>query len=181
VRHPGIKVDILTEVIETVWDCQKGRFKSVELGRVQLDKMRVKTPVWQLPAGIPGALVAPGTVDAGALADDVGRYINMSANTTVNAAVVRVTVESSAGNVLKGQSTAAGATLSARVYQGGVEITGDVDASRFSWKRESGNASADAAWAAAHAGVKSVGVTAAEFSANPAIYHCDVADEPEEA
>ena len=173
VRHPGIKVDVLTEVIETVWDYLTGRFKSVELGRVQLDRTRVKTPVWQLPTGIPGTLFAPGTVGAGALADDV-------ANTIVPAAVVAVAVSSSAGNILKGQSTAMGSTLSARVYRGGTDITDTVDASLFSWSRESGSAVADAAWAAAHAGMKSVGVTAAEFAAVPAIYHCDIMDEPEE-
>ena len=174
VRHPGIKVDVLTEVIETVWDCLTGRFKSLELGRVQLERTRVKTPVWQLPTGIPGTLVAPGTVDVGALADDVGSII-------VPAAVVTVAVSSSAGSIIKGQSTSAGSTLTARVYRGGTEITDDVDASLFRWTRESGNSQADAAWAAAHAGVKSVSVTAAEFSLNPAIYHCDVADAPEEA
>jgi len=152
VRHPGIKVDVLTEVIETVWDCLTGRFKSVELGRVQLDRSRVKTPVWQLPTGIPGTLFVPGTVDAGALADDVGSVIDLSANTTVNAAVMRVTVESSAGNVLKGQSTGVGTTLTARVYRGGVEVTSDLDAALFSWTRESGDAVADAAWAVAHHG-----------------------------
>ena len=181
VRHPGIQVDVLTEVIETVWDCLTGRFKSVELGRVQLDKTRVKTPVWQLPTVIPGSLVAPGTMDAGALADDVGRLIDMSANPTVNAAVMRVIVSSSAGNVLGGQTTTIGSMLSARVYRGGVEVTNDLDVSLFSWQRESGNAPADAAWVAAHVGMKSVGVTAAEFAVNPAIYHCDVADKPEEA
>jgi phage minor structural protein len=181
VRHPGIKVDALTEVIETVWDCLRSRFKSVELGRVQLDKTRVKTPVWQLPTGIPGTLVAPGTVDAGALADDVGSVIDVSGNPSVSAAVVRVAVSSSAGNVLGGQTTTAGSVLSARVYRGGVEVTNDLNASLFSWARESGNAPADAAWAAAHVGVKSVSVTAAEFASAPAIYHCDVADEPKEA
>jgi phage minor structural protein len=173
VRHPGIQVDVLTEVIETVWDCLTGRFKSIELGRVQLDRTRVTTPVWELPAGIPGTLMAPGTVDAGALDD-------YAADIIVPAAVVMVAVSSSAGSIIKGQSTAATSTLTAKVYKGGAEITSGVDASRFSWTRESGNASADAAWAAAHAGVKTVSVTAAEFAANPAIYHCDVADEPDE-
>ncbi len=69
VRHLGIGVDVLTEVIEAVWDCLVGRFKSIELGRVQLDRTRVTVPVWQLPTGIPGSLMASGSVDAGALAD----------------------------------------------------------------------------------------------------------------
>jgi phage minor structural protein len=179
VRHPGIGVDVLTEVIEVVWDCLTGRAKSIELGRVQLDRARIKVPVWQLPGGIPGTLVASGTLSAGAAKDDFGASLDLSANTT--AIAMYVVVESSAGSVLKGQATTVGATLTARVYRGGVEITGDLDASLFAWSRESGNATSDATWAAAHAGVKTVAVTAAEFASASAIYHCDVADAAEEA
>jgi len=174
VRHPGIGVDVLTEVVEAVWDCLAGRFKSVELGRVQLDRARVTVPKWQLPSGIPGGLLATGTVDAGALSDDVGGIIDMSQNTTVRA--MYVVIESSEGNVLRGQSASAGTTLTARVYRGGQEITGDLDAALFSWSRQSGDQAADADWAAAHAGVKAVAVTAAEFVTSPAVYHCDVSD-----
>ncbi len=181
VRHPGIGLDVLTEVIEVTWDCLTGRYKSIELGRVQLDRLRVKLPHWQLPQGIPGRLLETGTVGAGALADGAGAAIDLTGNPTVTQAVVTVAIESTAGNILKGQTTAAGATLSARVYLGGAEITDSLDAGLFSWSRESGNAAADAAWAAAHTGVKSVAVTAAEFAANPAIYHCDVAQATEEA
>ena len=179
VRHPGIGVDVLTEVIEVVWDCLTGRAKSIELGRVQLDRARIKVPVWQLPSGIPGTLVASGTLSAGAAKDDFGASLDLSANTT--ATTMYVVVESSAGSVLKGQATTIGTTLVARVYRGGVEITGDLDASLFSWSRVSADTTADATWAAAHAGVKSVAVTAAEFASAPAIYHCDVADATEEA
>ena len=174
VRHPGLGVDVLTEVVEAVWDCLAGRFKSIELGRVQLDRARVTLPVWQLPPGIPGGLLATGTVDAGALADGVGGALDLSENTTVRA--MYVTIESSAGSMLRGQPEAAGTTLTARVYRGGAEVTGDLDDALFSWSRESGDPAADAAWAAAHVGVKTVSVTAAEFMSSPAIYHCDVSD-----
>ena len=69
VRHPGIRMDVLTEVVEVVWDCLTGRAKSIELGRVQLDRARIKVPVWQLPSGIPGKLLATGTLGGGALED----------------------------------------------------------------------------------------------------------------
>jgi hypothetical protein len=68
VRHPGLGIDVLTEVVETVWDCLLGRFVSIELGQVHINRSRV-LPVWQLPAGIPGSLIAPGTLDGGAIAD----------------------------------------------------------------------------------------------------------------
>ena len=85
VRHPGIDVDVLTEVIGTVWDCLTGRFKSVELGRVQLDRTRIKMPVYQLPAGIPGSLVAPSTLGPGAVTDDFGTDVDMTGNESVQA------------------------------------------------------------------------------------------------
>jgi hypothetical protein len=65
VRHPGIGLDVLTEVIEVTWDCLTGRYKSIELGRVQLDRLRVKLPHWQLPQGIPGTIILPDTMDGG--------------------------------------------------------------------------------------------------------------------
>ena len=85
VRHPGIRVDVLTEVIEVVWDCLTGRMKSTELGRVQLDRARVKLPVWQLPSGIPGALLAPRTLSSYALDDSVGNDIDVTNNESVAA------------------------------------------------------------------------------------------------
>lgn len=172
VRHQGIGLDALTEVVEVAWDCLKGRYKSIELGSVVLDRTRVRLPVWQLPSGIPGTLLSSGTVGAGALQDGAGSLIDLSGNVTVRATYV--TVESSAGNVLTGASSET--TLTARVYRGGAEITGELDAALFSWGRESGDASADAIWAAAHAGVKAITVRAAEILNNPAVYHCDVAD-----
>ena len=178
--HQLLGINLLAEVVRIVWNVLTGRVLEIDVSNARAGTLSRTIPNWQLPANISGQRIALKTVDAGALADDVGSAIDVSTNTTVNAAVVRVTVESSAGNIIKGQSTAAGSTLMARAYRGGIEVTNDLDAALFSWKRESGNASADAAWAAAHAGVKSVGITAAEFASAPAIYHCDVADPPEE-
>lgn len=177
VWHPKIGVDVLAEVNRIEFDPIREKFLSLETGPVRRDASRSKIPSWQLP---PAQAVASGVVGPGALADDVGSMIDMTGNMTVGNAVMYVAVEPSSGNVLKGQSTTAGTTLTARVYRGGTEITIDLDAALFSWTRESGNPSADAAWAAAHSGVKSVNVTAAEFASIPAIYHCDVSDEPEE-
>jgi hypothetical protein len=172
VRHQGIGLDVLTEVVEVAWDCLKGRYKSIELGSVVLDRTRATLPVWQLPVGIPGTLISVGTVGASALQDGVGSLIDLSENASVRA--MYVTVESSAGSVLKGAS--AETTLTARVYRGVAEITNELNAALFSWCRASGNAEADAIWAAARAGVKSITVNAAEIIENPAVYHCDVAD-----
>lgn len=180
VWHPKIGVDVLTKVNRIEFDCLMERFVGIELGAVRRDWTRTQVATWQVPSGLSGKNFAAGSIAAGALADDVGGVIDLSGNATVNAAVMQVVVESSVGNIIRAQSTTAGGTLSARVYRGGAEITDTLDAALFSWVRESGDAVADAAWNAVHTGMKSVEVTAAEFAAAPAIYHCDVADEPEE-
>jgi len=171
VLHPRLGVDITAEVVRCVWDCLRDRMLSIELGSVT--------------GSLTTAMSAQAMMETklASLQENILEtmpYVDLSQNTSIARAVVTVVIESTAGNILKGQTAAVGATLSARVYLGGAEITDSLDAELFSWTRESGNPSADAAWAAAHTGVKSVAVTAAEFAANPAIYHCDVADAAEE-
>lgn len=177
VWHPKIGVDVLTSVKRVEFDPKKEQFLSLEVGPVRRDATRKKLPSWKLP---PVQDIAYAAVPVGALAEDVGALIELGANPTIDLAVTRATIESSVGNVIKGQSTSAGGRLTAKVYRGGYDITSALDPALFSWTRESGDATADAAWAAAHAGVTFVDVTAAEFAANPALYHCDVADPPEE-
>lgn len=177
VWHPKIGVDVLTSVKRIEFDPVKETFTSIEVGPIRRDATRKKLPSWKLP---PAQDVAYSAVRVGALAEDVGALIELGANPTIDLAVTRATIESSVGNVIKGQSTSAGGRLTAKVYRGGYDITSALDPALFSWTRESGDATADAAWAAAHAGVTFVDVTAAEFAANPALYHCDVADPPEE-
>lgn len=56
-----------------------------------------------------------------------------------------VTVESSNGSVFRKDT--ASTILSCHVYRNGLEITESLDASRFMWKRNSGNDAQDASWA----------------------------------
>ena len=89
-----------------------------------------------------------------------------------DATVWRVEIDSSNADVLiDGSST----TLSARVYQGAIERTGDIPAARFRWRRSGDDPDADAIWNAAHAGVKSVVVSGGDVRYN-AVYSCDVLD-----
>ena len=89
-----------------------------------------------------------------------------------DATVWRVEIDSSNTDVLTdGSST----TLSARVYQGAIERTGDIPASRFRWRRSGDDPDADAIWNAAHRGVKSVTVSGGDVRYN-AVYSCDVLD-----
>lgn len=89
-----------------------------------------------------------------------------------DATVWRVEITSSNADVLTdGSST----TLSARVYQGAIERTGEIAAARFRWRRSGDDPDADAIWNAAHRGVKSVVVSGGDVRYN-AVYSCDVLD-----
>jgi phage minor structural protein len=171
VHHPKLGIDVQAEVVRHVWDCLNERVLEVELGSATGNLTT---------AASAEAMVEARLAEMQANVLDILPYADLSKNTTISSAVLAVSVESSAGSVLKSQSTTTGATLTARVYRGGVEITDTVDASLFSWSRESGNSTSDDAWKAAHAGVKAVTVTAAEFASAPAVYYCDVADAAEE-
>ena len=89
-----------------------------------------------------------------------------------DATVWRVEITSSNADVLTdGSST----TLSARVYQGAIERTGEIAAARFRWRRSGDDPDADAIWNAAHRGVKSVVISGGDVRYN-AVYSCDVLD-----
>ena len=53
---------------------------------------------------------------------------------------------------------------SATVTRCGEDVTEEYPASAFAWKRDSGNAEADATWNAAHAGMKSITCTATDLN-----------------
>ena len=86
----------------------------------------------------------------------------------------RVEISTDAGEVLSDYVKKT--TLRARVYRGSREVTNDIAASRFHWKRTSADATADALWDSAHAGVKQFQLTNADvfFSAT---YTCEISDE----
>ena len=87
-----------------------------------------------------------------------------------DATVWRVEIDSSNADVLTdGSST----TLSARVYQGAIERTGEIAAARFRWRRSGDDPDADAIWNAAHRGVKSVVISGGDVRYN-AVYSCDI-------
>lgn len=86
----------------------------------------------------------------------------------------RVEISTDAGEVLSDYVKKT--TLRARVYRGSKEVTNDIAASRFHWKRTSADSTADALWNSAHVGVKQFQLTNADvfFSAT---YTCEISDE----
>ena len=170
VFHPKIGIDVLTAVKRMVFDCLQGRFDTVELGAVRRDLSRVAVATWQLPV-IPGTLVGAGSLGAGAFADDAATGMDL----TVNPASWLISILSSAGMFVVGVP-ANSTVLTAQVTAGGTDITGHIDAARFYWTRSTTDAAADAAWAAAHTGVKSVMISAAERTVK-AVYTCWIEEE----
>ena len=66
-------------------------------------------------------------------------------------------------------------TIQARVWHGNTEITNNLPASRFAWKRSSQDATADRIWNDNHTGVKEITLTKVDvlFSAT---YSCEISD-----
>lgn len=64
-------------------------------------------------------------------------------------------------------------TLSCIVYSWDQDVTSNISASNFNWKRSSDNATADAAWNNSHKGVKVVTITHSDIQDN-ATFRCEV-------
>ena len=64
-------------------------------------------------------------------------------------------------------------TVRCKVYSWDNEITASLPASAFNWHRNSGNAEADAAWDAAHTGMKTITVSTEDVTDN-ASFFCEV-------
>ena len=79
----------------------------------------------------------------------------------------RLEIEWSNGNLISGSVTSTQA--SAKVTLDGEDVTDSYAASAFDWQRDSGNASADATWNAAHKGKKAITLTAADLSGDVTI------------
>lgn len=67
-------------------------------------------------------------------------------------------------------------TLSARVWHGNQNVTADLPASRFQWKRRSADSMADSIWNSNHNGTKSITVTTLDVYYS-ATYDCELTSE----
>ena len=66
-------------------------------------------------------------------------------------------------------------TLTARVWHGSEDVTAQISDTRFCWRRVSADATADALWNAAHAGMKSIQLTVLDVQYS-ATYQCELSD-----
>ena len=126
--------------------------------------------------------IQAGTITANKLASDVGESLDLSSNESITLKVER-TVEEAVGyrvelytrqgDVLSDYVPST--TIQARVWHGNTEITNNLPASRFAWKRSSQDATADRIWNDNHTGVKEITLTKVDvlFSAT---YSCEISD-----
>lgn len=110
-----------------------------------------------------------------AIADNV----DLSANESVKLSVKSTVVEEigyrleiiSTSDILSSSITQT--TLTARVWQGKNNVTDDIDASKFSWKRTSSDSTADELWNKSHTGIKNITLTNLDVYYS-ATYSCEL-------
>jgi len=147
VVHPKLGIDVKAEVVRHVWDCLNDRVLSIELGSVR--------------GSLATAASAQSMVEA-RLAE-----MQESVNEVVG---LRLEIDSTGDALGAGIDST---TLQARVWRGSIDVTDEFDASLFRWTRQSADPAGDAAWNAAHVGMKSVTLTRATDGVT-ATYQLDV-------
>ena len=124
------------------------------------------------------------SINVNKLASDVGESLDLSGNSSINLTVrqtvtnevqeligYRVEISTDQGDVLS--KYVPSTTLCAHVWRGATDVTDQIAASRFQWKRTSADATADRLWDAAHQGVKQIHLTTADVFYSAA-YLCEI-------
>lgn len=119
------------------------------------------------------------SITANHLASDVGASLDLSSNESiklivgdvVSDSITTLHIESDSGFFLYDNGDTI--TLNAVVTVGGNIKTSTIDDAAFNWYRKSENATSDAAWAASHAGMKSIQVANADVQSG-ATFECRV-------
>jgi len=179
VKHPGIQLDVLTEVNRVEFDCLNEQFRSIELGSVRQDMRKTAVASWQLPSTISGRKIAMESISAAQLEPESVEEIDLSANGSVIGVAeqtvgITLSIVASCGGVLTPEVLET--VLTARVLRGATDLTTQYDASRFSWTRASPDVYGDTLWNATHRGTKAITVTAADVK-RQAVFHCTLEGE----
>ena len=179
VKHPGIQLDVLTEVNRVEFDCLSEKFRSIELGSVRQDMRKTAVASWQLPSIISGRKIAMESISAAQLEPESVEEIDLSLNGSVIGVAeqtvgIALAIIASRGDVLTAEVPET--VLTSRVLRGANDLTASYDASRFSWTRSSPDAYGDTLWNASHRGTKTITVTAADVK-RQAVFHCTLEEE----
>ena len=161
VKHPGIQLDVLTEVNRVEFDCLNEKFRSIELGSVRQDMRKTAVASWQLPSTISGRKIAMESISAAQLEPESVEEIDLSTNGSVLGVAeqtvgIVVVISASRGGVLT--KDVKDTVLTAHVMRGAADITDQFDASRFIWTRTSADTLGDITWNSNHRGTKSITV-----------------------
>lgn len=136
---------------------------------------------------IEGANIKGGTITTGHVASDFGKTLDLSSNEGINLRVSQVYEDMDELVGFRMEITATSDILSedirttaltARVWHGSQNVTDDIPASRFQWKRKSADETADNIWNAAHTGMKSITLTTRDVLYS-ATYDCELTEEEE--
>ena len=134
---------------------------------------------------IEGANIKGGTITSGHVASDFGKTLDLSSNEGINLRVSQVYEDMDELVGFRMEITATSdilsedirtTTLTARVWHGSQNVTNDIPASRFQWKRKSADETADNIWNAAHTGMKSITLTTRDVLYS-ATYDCELTEE----
>ena len=134
---------------------------------------------------IEGGNIKAGAITTNHVASNFGETLDLSSNTGINQRVEQVYEDMGELVGFRMEITATSDILSedirttaltARVWHGSQNVTDDIPASRFQWKRKSADETADNIWNAAHAGMKSITLTTRDVLYS-ATYDCELTEE----
>ncbi|MBQ6233596.1 MAG: phage tail protein [Clostridia bacterium] len=134
---------------------------------------------------IEGSNIKAGAITTNHVSADFGQTLDLSSNTGINQRVERVysDMDELVGFRIEIISTSdilsediQNTTLTARVWHGSQNVTADIPAARFQWKRKSADSTADAIWNNAHTGMKSILLTTRDVLYS-ATYDCELLKE----
>ena len=135
---------------------------------------------------IEGSNIKAGAITTDHVASNFGQTLDLSSNTGINQRVEQVysdmddlvgfRIEIIATSDILSEDIQQ-TTLTARVWHGSENVTDNLPAARFQWKRKSADSTADAIWNAAHTGTKSITLTTRDVLYS-ATYDCELLKEP---
>lgn len=134
---------------------------------------------------IEGGNIKAGAITTNHVASNFGETLDLSSNTGINQRVEQVYEDMGELVGFRMEITATSDILSedirttaltARVWHGSQNVTDDIPASRFQWKRKSADETADNIWNAAHTGMKSITLTTRDVLYS-ATYDCELTEE----
>lgn len=89
VRHKLLGIDVTSRIVSIRWDCLLERMDGMSIGAVGKTLANTGITTWQIPTGFSGNKIAPGTVGAPSLADDVisARHVQADTFTSEKASI----------------------------------------------------------------------------------------------